>query len=52
MINGHLNLHPNFHHVDGRDLVYGRLEGYSRDVWMVWNAESNTARELSKWIAD
>lgn len=33
-------------------IVYGRLEGYSRDVWMVWNAESNTARELSNWIAD
>lgn len=32
-------------------IVHGRLEGYLEEVWMVWNAESNTALELSKWIA-
>ena len=32
-------------------IVHGQLQGYTADVWMVWNAAKNTARELSKWIA-
>jgi hypothetical protein len=32
-------------------IVWGKLSGFSRDVWMVWDDETNTATELSKWLA-
>ena len=33
-----------------RKIVWGRLNGYNREVWMVWDKTKNTAIELSKWI--
>ena len=33
-----------------RRIVWGRLEGYNDNVWMVYDHEENTAIELSKWI--
>ena len=31
-------------------IVYGKLNGYNEDVWMVYNYQKNTATELSKWL--
>jgi hypothetical protein len=33
-----------------RKIVWGRLKGYTEDVWMVWDETNNTADELSRWI--
>ena len=33
-------------------IVYGRLKGYEKDVWMVYDYKINTAIELSKWIGN
>jgi hypothetical protein len=33
-----------------RKIVWGRLDGYNEDVWMVWDITRNTAIELSEWI--
>lgn len=33
-----------------RKIVYGKLDGYKDEVWMVWNKGNNTATELSKWL--
>lgn len=32
-------------------IVYGKLENYSEDVWMVLDYQNNTATELSKWLS-
>jgi MTH538 TIR-like domain (DUF1863). len=32
-------------------IVWGKLQGYDKDVWMVLDEESNTATELSNWLA-
>lgn len=32
-------------------IVWGKLEGHVKEVWMVWNDDANTAIELSKWLA-
>lgn len=31
-------------------IVYGKLEGYKNEVWMVYDFQENTAVELSKWL--
>lgn len=31
-------------------IVWGKLEGYQKDVWMVINEKENTATELSRWL--
>jgi len=31
-------------------VVWGKLEGYEQDVWMVYDHHTNTARHLRKWI--
>jgi hypothetical protein len=31
-------------------IVWGKLKGYEKNVWMVWDDTSNTATELSKWL--
>ena len=33
-------------------IVYGGLEGYDKDVWMVYDHKTNTAKELSKWLGN
>lgn len=33
-----------------RRIVWGKLEGYDKEVWMVYNHNDNTAIELSKWL--
>jgi hypothetical protein len=35
-----------------RKIVWGWLNGYNKEVWMVWDKTSNTATELSKWITE
>lgn len=32
-------------------IVWGSLEGFPDEVWMVWKKSKNTATELSKWIS-
>lgn len=32
-------------------IVWGKLEGYTKSVWMVLDEKRNTATELSKWLA-
>ena len=31
-------------------IVFGKLEGYSDDVWMVYNHQTNKARHLKEWL--
>jgi hypothetical protein len=31
-------------------IVWGKLENYEKEVWMVWNQEKNSATELSQWL--
>jgi len=31
-------------------VVWGKLEGFEKNVWMVWDQESNSAVELSRWL--
>ena len=31
-------------------IVYGPLENFEKDVWMVLNSEKNVATELSIWL--
>jgi hypothetical protein len=31
-------------------VVWGKLEGVEKEIWMVWNQEKNTATELSRWL--
>lgn len=31
-------------------IVWGKLEGYEKPLWMVWDHKKNTATELSKWL--
>ena len=44
-------------HLEERDLglydriVRGKFEGTTTDVWMVLDVKKNTAKELSKWLA-
>jgi len=33
-----------------RKIVWGRLNGYDKELWMVWDEPTNTADELSQWI--
>lgn len=33
-------------------IVFGGIEGFDRDVWMVWNEAMNTAITLSKWLTN
>lgn len=33
-----------------RHVVYGSLQNYDNDVWMVYDHRTNTGTELSKWI--
>jgi len=33
-----------------RKIMFGKLEGYEKEVWMVHNNQNNTATELSKWL--
>lgn len=32
-------------------IVFGKLAGRSREVFMVWNQEENSATELSEWLS-
>lgn len=32
-------------------IVWGKLVGYEKEVWMVWDFRANTATELSEWLA-
>ncbi len=32
-------------------IVWGKLRGYDKEVWMVLDEESNTATELSAWLS-
>lgn len=32
-------------------IVFGGLEGYDKDVWMVYNYQKKSATELSKWLS-
>jgi hypothetical protein len=34
-----------------RKIVWGKIKGYDKEVWMVWDKTNNTATELSKWIS-
>lgn len=31
-------------------IVFGKLKGYDKEVWMVYSFQANTAIELSKWL--
>lgn len=31
-------------------IVWGKLEGYAKEVWMVWDHRTNKATALSKWL--
>jgi len=33
-----------------RRIVWGKLNGYEKEVWMVWDYQKNEATELSKWL--
>jgi hypothetical protein len=33
-----------------RRIVWGKLVGFDKEVWMVYNHHDNTATELSKWL--
>ncbi len=33
-----------------RRIVWGKLQGYEKEVWMVYDHHSNTAEHLSKWL--
>lgn len=35
-----------------KQIVWGKLENYDSNVWMVYNHENNTATELSKWLKE
>lgn len=32
-------------------IVFGKLEGHTNEVWMVYDYQKNTAIELSKWLS-
>lgn len=32
-------------------IVWGRLEGYEKPLWMVWDHRTNTATTLTQWLA-
>jgi len=34
-----------------RRIVWGKLEGYDKELWMVYNHNDNTATALSKWLS-
>jgi hypothetical protein len=31
-------------------IVWGKLKGYDKELWMVWDHHTNTAETLSKWL--
>ena len=31
-------------------IVFGRMQGYSQPIWMVWNQERNSAVPLQDWL--
>jgi hypothetical protein len=33
-----------------RKIVWGKIKGYDKEVWMVWDKTNNTATKLSEWI--
>lgn len=33
-----------------RRIVWGKLEGHEKPLWMVWDQKKNSATELSEWI--
>ncbi|GAB5489591.1 MAG: hypothetical protein Pars2KO_31610 [Parasphingorhabdus sp.] len=34
-----------------RRIVWGKLQGYRENIWMVWDLETDTATALTKWLA-
>lgn len=32
-------------------IVWGKMKGLEKPLWMVWNQESNTAAPLRKWLS-
>lgn len=34
-----------------RRIVWGKLKGYDKNVWMVYNYRNNTATELNQWLS-
>jgi len=33
-------------------IVWGKIRGNEKSLWLVWNHRNNTAEPLSKWLAD